>query len=130
MVTVSDIHTISLGRYEVDSSGDFTPDMFSAFLAAANARVLLDAPGLVGVLKERAAGLLVCHQIETGYGRTHLKSYSSGQSNTAMDDAGSSWMKEYREIVQSYREGAERTVMKTKTTLTGCTHTDSTTRGI
>lgn len=130
MVSESDIPVISLGRYEVDSSGNFTPTMFNSFLSVASAKVLLDAPNLDGVLKERAIGLLVCHYIETGYGRTHLKSFSTGQANTSIDESGSAWMKEYREIISSYLTGQERTTMKSKSYLSGVTHSDSTMRGL
>lgn len=130
MVSESDIPIISLGRYEIDSSGNITSDMFTSFLAVATAKVTLDVPNLAGVLRERAIGLLICHYIETGYGRTHLKSFSSGQANTSMDESGSPWMKEYRDIVASYIRGEERGSITGTTFLAGVTHSDSTTRGL
>lgn len=53
MVSESDIPIFSSGRYTIDSSGNFTPDMFNSYLATASAKILLDAPNLTGVLKER-----------------------------------------------------------------------------
>jgi len=130
MVSESDIPIISLGRYTVDGSGNFTPDMYNAFLETATAKVLLDAPNLSGVLKERAIGLLILHQVETGLGRTHLKSVSTGSGQTQIDEAGSAWMKEYREIIASYIQNEERTTYKAKTMLSGISHSDSETRGL
>lgn len=130
MVSESDIPIISLGRYIVDSSGNFTPDMFTSFLAVAEARIALDAPSLTGVLYDRAVGLLICHQIETGLSRTNLKSVSLGTGQTSFDTAGSSWMKEYQEILASYREGQDRASMRSKFALSGVSHSDSTMRGL
>ena len=130
MVSMSDIPIISLGRYKVDSSGNFTPDIYNAYLETATAKVLLDAPNLAGALKERAIGLLILHQIETGLGRTHLKSVSAGSGQTTIDEAGSSWMKEYREIITSYLLNEERNTYKSKVSLYGITHSDADTRGL
>ena len=130
MVSESDIPIISLGRYAVDSSGNFTPGMFNSFLEVASAKVLLDAPNLAGAMKERAVGLLILHFIETGLGRTHLKSVSSGTGQTSIDESGSSWMKEYREIIASYFANEERKTYKAKTMLSGITHSDASTRGL
>jgi len=130
MVSMSDIPIISLGRYKVDSSGNFTPDIYNAYLETATAKVLLDAPNLAGALKERAIGLLILHQIETGLGRTHLKSVSAGSGQTQIDDAGSAWMKEYREIIASYAMNEERSSYKAKTMFSGVSHSDSEIRGL
>lgn len=130
MVSESDISLISLGRYVIDSSGNITPEMFTSFLAVASARILLDAPDIDGVLKERAIGLLICHYIETGYGRTNLKSFSSGSGQTTMSDEGSPWMKEYREIITAYLQGQERETFKNSSYLSGVTHSDSSVRGL
>lgn len=130
MVSESDIPIISLGRYEVDSSGNFTPAMYASYLAVATAKVGLDAPGLTGVLLDRAIGLLICHYIETGEGRTHLKSVSAGSASSTIDDSGSSWMKEYREIISSYILSEERASIQGGSYLFGVAHSDSTTRGL
>ena len=130
MVSESDIPILSSGRYAVDSSGNFTPGMFNSYLEVANAKILLDAPNLAGVLKDRAVGLLVLHQYETGLGRTHLKTFSSGSGQTTIDESGSSWMKEYREIIASYIVNEERTTYKSTNFLSGVSHTDSETRGL
>lgn len=130
MVSESDIPILSSGRYAVDSSGNFTPDMYTAFLGTASAKILMDAPNLTGALKDRAIGLLILHQYETGLGRTHLKSVSTGSGQTTIDEAGSSWMKEYREIITSYLLNEERNTYKSKVSLYGITHSDADTRGL
>lgn len=77
----------------------------TTYSAIALARLDNDDPGLSPALYDWCQALMICHLRATGDPATGLKGYSSGDYSETRDPGQTTWLIQYRQIIDDYQGG-------------------------
>ncbi len=101
-ITAQNIPLVS--KYTVSDSGDFTTSLFTSLSADAKTILDEDAPdNLPSDLYDRCHALMICHLYEMRDPQAGLKSFTSGDFQGSKEAGVTTYLLQYREIIQRYQ---------------------------
>jgi len=112
-MTISTANIPLVSKYTVSDSGDFTTDLFNSLFADAKTILDEDNPGLPADLYDRCHALLICHLYEMRDPQAGLKSFTSGDFQGSKDAGVTTYLLQYRGIIQRYQNKSAATDIPT-----------------